>query len=285
VIRPTARQPSIAAGVLAISARIPSRFYSAASVAGFIALSATAPISTTRFQFDAAGHVVLPVRVDGASRAFVMDTAARDTTINPAVAATLARQVRDDRHGIRVVDDVSLELLGVVLPHQVLQLSTAGDPADGVVGAELCNRFVVKVDFRGRRITLWERSSAIETPHAVVVPADFSNGVPIIKARVGAAHVKASPATLIVGLTALPGTVGFTYRYGVDAGFLDASRNGELPIEIVGVAKAPLPAVAHLPREPERGVLLFGDGIVSARALTSSWIVFEAPLGRILIGQ
>ena len=257
----------------------------AAALSGFIGLSAAGPISTTRFRLDPSGRILLPVRIDGTPHSLVMDTGTRSTTISPAVAATLTRTVREDRHGVRAVDDVSLEVLGVVLPHQVLHVASEEMLDDGVVGAELCDRFVVKVDFRGRRITLWERTMVIDTRHAVTAPADFSNEVPVIKARISASGVKASAATLIVGLTVPPGTVSLTYRYAADAGLLDASRDGALPIEIRGVTKSSIRAAAHLPREPERTPLLFADGIVSARALTSSWIVFDASRGRIVIGQ
>ncbi|HEX5475222.1 MAG TPA: hypothetical protein VFX12_11215 [Vicinamibacterales bacterium] len=257
--------------------------FGAAAMSGFIAMSAATPISTTRFHFDSAGCIVLPVRVDGTLRTFVMDTGARATIVSPALATTLTRRIRQDRHGVRVVDDVSLELLGVVLPHQALRLSNEPILGDGVVGAKICDRFVVEIDFRARRITLWARSVAVDTRHGVVVPADFSNEAPVIKASISAAGVKPSAATLIVGL--LPDTVSFTYRYAAEAGLLDAARNGQLPIEVRGVTKSSLSVVTHLPRQPERHVSMIADGIVSARALTRSWIVFDSSRGRIVIGR
>lgn len=214
---------------------------------------------------------------------FVLETSTR-STISAALAGTLNRPVRTNRHGERTVDDVSVELLGVSLPHQALHVSNEPPLYDGIVGAELCSRFVVRVDFDARRISLWERSVAIDTRRAEIVPADFSADVPVIKTRIRVAGVNTADAALIVGLAEPPGAVSFTYRYAADAGFLDASNNGTLPIEIGGVTKSPLSAVARLPREPESR-LLFVDGIVSARALTRSWIVFDAPHSRIVIGR
>ncbi len=94
-----------------------------------------------------------------------------------------------------------------------------------------------------------------------------------------------SVATLVVGLAVAPGTVSFGYRYAADSGLLDASRGGEVPIEVRGITKAGIVAAARLPLEPERAQLLFADGVVSARALTASWIVFDAPHRRIVLGQ
>jgi hypothetical protein len=43
---------------------------------------------------------------------------------------------------------------------------------------------------------------------------------------------------------------------------------------------------AQLSESPRRGAgLLFADGVVSARALTASWIVFDAARSRIILGQ
>ncbi|HEX7018726.1 MAG TPA: hypothetical protein VF159_01850 [Gemmatimonadaceae bacterium] len=240
-------------------------------------------VSTTAFQFDPSDRIVLPVQVDGAPHTFVLDTSTR-STISAGLARALNRPVRTNRHGERTVDDVSVELLGVSLPHQVLYVSNEPMSYDGVVGAELCSRFVVRVDLDARRIVLWERSVAIDARHAEILPADFSADVPVIKARIRAAGVNPADAALIVGLAEPPGTVSFTYRYAADAGLLDASINGTLPIEIGGVTTSPLSAVARLPREPDQK-LLFADGIVSARALTRSWIVFDAPRARIVIGR
>jgi hypothetical protein len=50
------------------------------------------------------------------------------------------------------------------------------------------------------------------------------------------------------------------------------------------VSDAAIAATARLPREPER-TLLLADGVVSARALTASRIVFDGPHDRILLGR
>ena len=255
-----------------------------ATLGSLVALSAES-VSTTRFQLDPAGRILVTVRVDGKAHAFVLDTGTRYTTVSPAVATTLNRKIQEIRPGVRTIDDVSLELLGMVLPHQPLRLATEQILDDGFVGAELLKRFVVKVDFRARRITLWPPSAAVKTRDAVVVPADFANDVPVIRATVSAAGMTPSVATLVVGLAVAPGTVSFGYRYAAESGLLDASPDGELPIELRGITKAGIVAAARLPREPERAHLMFADGVVSARALTASWIVFDAPHGRIVVGQ
>ena len=166
---------------------------------------------------DPSGRIVLPVQVDGTPHTFVIDTSTR-STISSVVARALNRTSRPDRPGVRVIDDVSLELLGVLLPHQVLQLSAEQMLDDGIVGAALCNRFIVKVDFHARRITLWERSAAIDTRHAVITPADFSNEVPVIKANIRAVGMRPSAATLIVGLAVPPRTVSLSYGYAAENG-------------------------------------------------------------------
>jgi hypothetical protein len=79
--------------------------------------------------------------------------------------------------------------------------------------------------------------------------------------------------------------VSFGYRYASDSGLLDAPGDGEVPIELRGITKAGIPAAVRLPREPERSPVPFANGVVSARALTASWIVFDAPHGRIVLGQ
>ena len=255
-----------------------------AALCSVVALSAES-VSTTRFQLDPAGRILVTVRVDGKAHAFVLDTGTRYTTVSPAVATALNRKIQEIRPGVRTIDDVSLELLGMVLPHQPLRLATEQILDDGIVGADLLKRFVVKVDFRARRITLWPPSAAVKTRDAVVVPADFANDVPVIRATVGAAGMTPSVATLVVGLAVAAGTISFGYRYAAESGLLDASPDGEPAIELRGITKAGIVAAARLPREPERAHLMFADGVVSARALTASWIVFDAPHGRIVVGQ
>jgi len=52
------------------------------------------------------------------------------------------------------------------------------------------------------------------------------------------------------------------------------------------VTKARIIARAQLPQKPEHATPLpAADGVVSARALAASWIVFDAPHGRIILGQ
>ena len=255
-----------------------------ATLCSLVALSAES-VSTTRFRLDPAGRILVTVRVDGKAHAFVMDTGTRHTTVSPAVATALSRRIQEIRPGVRAIDDVSLELFGMVLPHQPLRVASEQILDDGIVGAELLKRFVVKVDFRGRRITLWPPSAAVKTRDAVVVPADFANDVPVIRATVSAAGMTPSAATLVVGLAVVPGSVSFGYRFAAESGLLDASPEGELLIELRGITNAGIVAPARLPREPERAQLMFADGVVSARALTASWIVFDAPHGRIVLGQ
>jgi len=257
---------------------------SVAIVSSLAALSA-GPVSTTRFQIDSSGRILVAVRVDGTAHEFVLDTGTRYTTVGPAVASALNRKIQESRPGVRTIDDVSLELLGIVLPHQPLRLASAETLDEGIVGAELCQRFIVKVDFRTRRITLWPPSAAVTTRHAVVVPADFANDVPVITATIAAAGMPPTPVTLVVGLAVAPGTVSFRYRYAAESGLLDASPGGDVPIELRGISHVGIAASARLPREPEHAPLLFSDGVVSARALTASWIVFDAPHGRIVLGR
>ena len=207
----------------AVSARI---LCCVAIVFSLVTLSA-GPLSTTRFPADSTGRIIVTVRLDGKAHAFVLDTATRHTTVSLAVATTLNRRIQESRPGVRPIDDVSLELLRMELPHQSLRVANEPILDEGVIGAELCKRFIVKVDFSARRITLWPPSENVKTRHAVVVPADFSNDVPVITAKVSAAGVAPSVATLAVGLAIAPGTVAFGYRYAADSGLLDtAPRRG-----------------------------------------------------------
>ena len=227
----------------------------------------------------------MTVRVGGKAHTFVFDTGTRHTTVSDAVARTLARPIRENRPGERAIDDVSLEVFGMMLPHQTLRLAPEQIPGDGILGADLCKRFIVRVNFRGRRIELWPLSTAIDTRHARVVPADFSHDVPLIAVTVRASGVNEAPATLVVGLAVPPGTVSFGYSYAADSGLLDASDDEVVPVELRGITSTSIVAAARLPREPGRVAPLFADGVVSARALTASWIVFDAPRGRIVLGQ
>jgi hypothetical protein len=243
------------------------------------------PIGTTRFQFDAAGRIVVTARLDGAPHPFILDTAAPSTSVSPAVAQTLHGRVRTERRAGHAIDDVSLEILGITLPHQTLQIPPDDLDVDGILGADVWKRFLVKVDFRGRRITVWQPSVDLKAGKAIVVPADFTNDVPVIAVRLAAAGVRERAATLIVGLAVPPQTATFTYRFAADAGLLDAAKDGELDVDLRGVGQRPLSARARLPREPERSPLLVADGVISARALTRSWIVFDARHQRIVLGR
>jgi hypothetical protein len=186
---------------------------------------------------------------------------------------------------VRTIDGVSLEFLGVTALHQSLRIAGDETPHDGVLGGELCRRFLVTVDFRARRITLRPRSTAIDVRRAVAVPADFAHGVPVISATVSAPGAKPSDVSLVIGLAVPPRTVSFNYRYAAESGLLDTAPNSESSIELRGITKSGIVTTARLPREPERSPLLFADGVVSAQALTPSWIASDTARGRILIGR
>ena len=94
-------------------------------------------VSTTRFQLDSSGQILVKVRIDGKPHTFVMDTATRYSTVSAAVATALNRKIHESRPGVRTIDDVSFQLLGVVLPHQPLRLANEEMVEDGIVGAEL----------------------------------------------------------------------------------------------------------------------------------------------------
>lgn len=106
---------------------------------------------------------------------------------------------------------------------------------------------------------------------------DPSDRIPVVVRIEGRAH----PFVFDVGTrhTTVTSAVATTVNRPIRE-----SRPGVRTIELGGITSTGIVAAARLPREPERTGLVLADGVVSARALTASWIVFDTPRSRIILG-
>jgi predicted aspartyl protease len=141
--------------------------------------SVAAPVTEVPFRYDAAGHVVVDVHVDGGEPLpFVVDTGAGRTVLNSGRLDALRvheRETADARaqgaHGTHRLGGAHLESLRLgdlaiedldVVTMDLSHVEPAGEPSYGIVGVDVLGRYDLRIDFENRTVSFHPRSTAGE---------------------------------------------------------------------------------------------------------------------------
>lgn len=173
----------IAAGAFAVPAPPPSDF----SLAGG-ATSTSVPFELLN------NHIYLDVELGGKGPFRLLCDTGGANIVTPALAKTLGlkpegalqgRGVGDKSEDIGLVKVASLQVGGATLRDQVFAVldlgpltSAEGAPVNGLIGYEVFKRFVVRVDYEHRTLTLTMPAAFSYHGGGVVVPFKFNEHVP-----------------------------------------------------------------------------------------------------------
>jgi hypothetical protein len=150
--------------------------------------------------------VFLPVNI-GASEPslFVLDSSGRDTSIGVERAKEL---------GFPANQPATLVLPGVAFPFESLPAlpradfaSDLGRPYEGTVGADVLSRVVVAIDYARETVQLFDPGTYKYTGHGRIFPLSFSDGMPVIRAKLDTPKGKQVEADFGVNTAMIAGIV------------------------------------------------------------------------------
>jgi hypothetical protein len=261
-------------------------------------------------------HVVLPVRVAG-SEPFrvILDTGmptrglllfASDRVDGLGLTFAPSRAIagaggRGERLAARVAPGVGLvvgdqELADVRI---IVLERPAGLPRDwdGVIGNELFERFAVRIDADGRRLSLGESPAAPDAGTSVV-PLHLREGKVFVNLRVAVDEGEPQPVELAVDLGAShalwlnarpdgslappPGGPSVTLGRGL-SGDIRGRQGRVRRLEIGGFSFADVVALFPDPEHRNPGGADFRDGFVGNEILTRFDLTFDYPASRLLL--
>jgi hypothetical protein len=136
------------------------------------------PVATVPFRWTP-GQIEVDVRVNGTPATFLLDTGAEYSVVSSRLAERLGLPL-EQRGARQFSEDVALVMNDVILPHERVMVMpfdsyyARGRAIDGLVGYDLFARFVVKIDFTGRNLVIWEPSQFAPPKGAVPVPIAFA---------------------------------------------------------------------------------------------------------------
>jgi Aspartyl protease/PDZ domain len=157
----------------------------------------------------------VPVRGQGRDAALVLDTGSSTSTLDQAWAGDLGLEslgapveaAGTDRLRVRLATLNTVELGNIELGPLTAALlplgpviDAAGRAIHGTLGYDLFRRFLVEIDYRQRRLRLWESHGFVAPVSGVAVPVELVHRVPVIRARVRAPGGFLVEARLIVDL-------------------------------------------------------------------------------------
>ncbi|MFN7941059.1 MAG: aspartyl protease family protein [Thermoanaerobaculia bacterium] len=147
--------------------------------------------SSAEFPFDLYGaHIFVPVTIDGKGpSAFIFDTGAemsaivreRADALGVATRGALEASGSGGTAEMALIPDVTLGLPGVDVPMRLVGAFPGADyselfgtAVEGVVGYDVISRFVVRVDYENRRLTLYDPASFHYAGAGAVLPITFA---------------------------------------------------------------------------------------------------------------
>jgi predicted aspartyl protease len=149
------------------------------------------------------GQIEVAVRVNGLPATFLLDTGAEYSVVSSKLAAQLGLPL--ERSGARdFADNVTIEMNDLVVRHPRVMVmpfdgyNARGRAIEGLVGYDLFARFVVRIGFDDKTLTVWE-PSAFEPPRsAAIVPIEFAGRLPVMRAVLKLAGGRSLTARLMV---------------------------------------------------------------------------------------
>lgn len=148
-------------------------------------------------------HVFVQVSVNGSAPLwFLLDTGAETSTINLRKAREMgfelkgkmeARGAGEKSAEVSFVKDASFQIPGVELQHQLVAAfdltaleGYEGHPIDGILGYDFISRFVVEIDYAGRKLSLHEPKTFAYSGKGQTIPILLQGNLPTIRARLNA---------------------------------------------------------------------------------------------------
>ena len=143
-------------------------------------------------------HIFVDVSVNGsAPLSFLLDTGADTTVINLRRAKELGFALQGSMEGrgagegsmeVSFIKDASFKLQGVELQHQLaasIDMTTLegyeGHPIDGILGFDFISRFVIEIDYAGRKLNLFEPKTFAYKGEGQQIPIVLQGNSPIIR--------------------------------------------------------------------------------------------------------
>jgi predicted aspartyl protease len=178
--------------------------------AGLLAASACSPLtpgtidlaSQTTVPFDLHGnHIYVRASIDGQPYAFVLDTGGV-ASLTPELAASLhlattgsvaVRGVGDGSSTVQIVRVPEIDVGGLryrdgsylVLPGLPLESPFGGVRFGGILGRELFEKLVVKIDYQHEQLSFIQPAAFTIDPRSVALPVTMRRGaIPSVKATV-----------------------------------------------------------------------------------------------------
>lgn len=225
-----------------------------------LAMAIGAPAGVTVPFVWTPGQIEVGVTVNGAPATFLLDTGAEYSVVSSRLATAL--HLASERRGGRgFADGVTIGIGPLTLADQrvmVMPFDTyyaRGRQIDGLLGYDVFERFVVKIDWRANTLTFWEHGTFTPPAAAGVVPMEFSGRLPVLATRLGL-QGRTLPARLMVD-TGASQSVILRHPYASSHKLFDGAARGE-----------PAPSLADGTRSVVR---------VPARELTVSGLSFQTP--------
>lgn len=174
-------------------------------------------------------HIFLQARVNGSQPLwFLLDTGASASVLNTSTAKALGLALHGKAEGrgageksedVNFVKGVTYELPGVKIEGQTAAAISLdaieplmGREVDGILGYDMISRFVVEIDYAGRRLQLYDRKSYSYQGKGVHVPIRVENSVPYVHATVTMPDGQAVEGEFLVD-TGASMAIGFTAPY------------------------------------------------------------------------
>jgi hypothetical protein len=211
--------------------------------------------------------------------------------------------VRDRQGSREFADDVTLKVRTLTLEHQrvmVMPFDTyyqRGRSLDGLLGYDLFSRFVVRIDFKGRSLTIWEPSAFRPPKAAVQVPVEFAGRLPVVPAVVRLARNQTLHARLMVDTGASQAVI-LRYPFANDHGLFDLGGGDttapslasgtrklkEIPVEQIALAKWTFdrPQVLAYAEPVGSGAYTDTDGLIGNTLLSRFTLYVDYPKKRLL---
>jgi predicted aspartyl protease len=174
-------------------------------------------------------HIYIDAKVDGKPVRMIVDTGGLNL-LTPAAAAELglatsgkmaARGVGEKQIDLAYANGTSLEVGGVKLARPVFYVidmgalgAVEGVPFDGLVGFELFQRLVVRIDYPGRKLVLSKRDDFTPPAGAIAVPFELRDRTPVVSGE-----IDGIPARITIDTGArnsLTTTSPFTKQHGLE---------------------------------------------------------------------
>lgn len=203
--------------------------------------AAAEPLRTIPFEFY--GNAIwIEARVNGSRPLhFQLDTAAGSCVLNRSVVDELKLPILtefdqpnagsgDHPTHIAILPAVKIEFGGIALDLPRIPALPLDEVArsygaflDGILGHQFLDRYVVRIDFDARTLTLYDPKSFAYTGSGSVLPIEVRSGVPIVKARFGLPGKSATEGEFLVD-EPYPGAVQFATPFIREHDLLPAAR-------------------------------------------------------------